>query len=193
MSAVEKAGADWIHVDVMDGHFVPNLTMGPVVVRALKKVTSLPLDCHLMVTDPGAWIEPFAKAGAAIITVHIETAQDPTTLLKSIRALGCKAGLSLNPDTPIEKLDRWLNLCDLVLLMSVFPGFSGQTFIESTWDRLRALEQRKREHGFQIEVDGGVFAGNASQLIEFGADVLVAGNAVFGEKNRKEAIRKLRP
>lgn len=194
---VEKAGADWIHVDVMDGHFAPNLTMGPAVVRSLSKITTLPLDCHLMVTHPEKWLEPFASAGAEIITVHIEVGRTEEWL-KRIRELGCKAGLSINPDTPVAALKPFAEQCDLILLMSVFPGFSGQSFISATWERLAALKRlqqdqvRRGVRPFLIEVDGGVSAENSRSLADQGADVLVAGNAVFAEKNRARAIKRLR-
>lgn len=194
VAAVERAGAEWLHIDVMDGHFVPNLTMGPAVVKSLRAITELPLDCHLMVTEPGKWIEPFAKAGATGITVHVEAAKLPRDLLGAIRARGCKAGLSLNPDTDLRDLEPHLDHVDLVLLMSVFPGFSGQSFIESTWSRLEWLAAKRAERAgtFLIEVDGGVNATNAAELARRGADVLVAGQAVFGAKDRKAALRGLR-
>lgn len=191
---VEKGGADWLHVDVMDGHFVPNLTIGPVVVSALKGKTKLPLDCHLMVSRPEDWVDEFAKAGARIITVHVEATAHLDRLISKIREKGCLAGVSLNPATPVSALTEVLSMVDLVLVMSVNPGFGGQKFIESSVRKIEDLARTRRERGYKflIEVDGGVNAENAAQLTAAGADVLVAGSAVFSAPARGAAIAALR-
>lgn len=190
--SVEEAGADWIHVDVMDGHFVPNLTIGPPVVGALKKVTRLPLDCHLMVSRPEDWIVPFAEAGAAVITVHAEAARHLNRLLNQIRELGCKAGVSINPGTSLAAVEEVLEIADLVLVMSVNPGFGGQKFIESSVSKIERLADARGQSDFLIEVDGGVSPKNAAALRKAGVDVFVAGSAIFGEKDRARAISQIR-
>ena len=189
---MEAAGADWLHVDVMDGHFVPNLTIGPLVVEALKPKTKLPLDCHLMVSRPEDWIEGFAKAGASVITIHVEAERHLHRQLSRIRELGVKAGVSLNPATPIESIEGVLDLVDLVLVMSVNPGFGGQKFIESAVTKIEKLAKMRGDRKFLIEVDGGVNASNIGKLRAAGVDVFVAGNAVFGAKDRKRAMEDLR-
>jgi ribulose-phosphate 3-epimerase len=190
--AVEAGGADWLHVDVMDGHFVPNLTIGPLVVEALKPVTRMPLDCHLMVSRPEDWLEGFAKAGASCITIHAEAAPHLDRQLTRIRELGCKAGVSVNPGTSLATIEQALDLVDLVLIMSVNPGFGGQKFIEYTLPKIEELAQLRGSRKFLIEVDGGVSAGNIGRLRSAGVDVFVAGSAVFGAKDRKQAIQELR-
>lgn len=194
VAEVEKGGADWLHVDVMDGHFVPNLTIGPVVVEALKKRTKLPLDCHLMVSEPGKWIEGFAKAGAACITIHTEASVHLDRELRKIQELGCKAGVSLNPATPLSAIEEVLPLVDLVLVMSVNPGFGGQKFIESSIDKIKKLREYRAAHvlNFAIEVDGGVGTSNMMALRQAGADIFVAGNAIFAQKDRAAAIAALK-
>jgi len=191
---IEAAGADWLHIDVMDGHFVPNLTVGPLVVRALKPHTKLPLDCHLMVTEPENWVESFAQAGASVITVHAEASAHLDRLLNRIRELGCRAGVSINPATPLTAIEEVLHLVDLVLVMSVNPGFGGQKFIATAIDKIERLarERQERKLSFLIEVDGGITATNASAVVTAGADILVAGSAVFGAKDRSAAIQALR-
>jgi ribulose-phosphate 3-epimerase len=189
---VEKAGADWLHVDVMDGHFVPNLTIGPIVVEWLKPVTKLPLDCHLMVSRPEDWVEPFAKAGASTITVHAEASPHLNRLLNRIRELGCKAGVSINPATPLSEIEEVLDLVDLVLIMSVNPGFGGQGFIESSLSKVERLVEVRGDRDFLIEIDGGVKASNIASMRKAGVDVFVAGSSVFGSRDRADAMQKLR-
>ncbi|MHA1112931.1 MAG: ribulose-phosphate 3-epimerase [Alphaproteobacteria bacterium] len=179
--AVAEAGADYIHVDVMDGHFVPNLTIGPGVVKAIRPHTDLPLDVHLMIAPADPYIAAFAEAGADIITVHVEAGPHLHRTLQTIRALGKKAGVALNPATPAAAVDCVLEDVDLVLVMSVNPGFGGQTFIPQALDKLRALRARIDALGrpIALEVDGGVSAGTAADIVAAGADLLVAGTAVF--------------
>ena len=194
IQAVDRAGADYIHVDVMDGHFVPNITIGPLVVDALRKVTDKPLDVHLMIENPDLYINAFAKAGADIITVHQEAVPHLHRTVQLIKSLGKKAGISLNPATPVETLDVILDELDLVLVMSVNPGFGGQSFIPSALDKIRALRQRITERGLatEIEVDGGVKIDNIRQVVAAGADVLVAGSAVFNTDDYTATISDLR-
>ncbi|MEO0325195.1 MAG: ribulose-phosphate 3-epimerase [Myxococcota bacterium] len=184
--AVEEAGADWIHVDVMDGRFVPNLTIGPPVVRALHRVADKPLDVHLMIVEPGRYVDAFADAGARVITVHQEAAGHLQRTLQHIRDRGCRAGVSLNPATPEDTLRYVLPHLDLVLVMSVNPGFGGQAFLPDVLPKiasLRAMIDAHEAAGGQpidLEVDGGIKAGTAAQVAEAGVDVIVAGSAVFG-------------
>ena len=193
--AVEAAGADIIHIDVMDGHFVPNITIGPLIVQAARKVTKLPLDVHLMIENPELYIADFAKAGADYLTVHAEAAYHLHRLVQSIREhKGVKAAVSLNPATPLEALDYVLGDLDMVLIMSVNPGFGGQAFIPSQLDKIRALRKRidDRRLDLEIEVDGGVKTDNAAEVAAAGADILVAGSAVFGAKDYAAAIKGIR-
>jgi ribulose-phosphate 3-epimerase len=194
IQAVDRGGADYIHVDVMDGHFVPNITIGPLVVAALRKVTDKPLDVHLMIENPDLYIEAFANAGADIITVHQEAVPHLHRTIQLIKSLGKKAGVSLNPATPVETLDVILDELDLVLVMSVNPGFGGQAFIPSALDKISALRQRITQHGLatEIEVDGGVKIDNIRQIVAAGADVLVAGSAVFSTDDYAATISALR-
>ena len=191
IQAVEGAGADWLHLDVMDGLFVPNLSFGQPVVRAIRAVTSLPLDVHLMIQDPGRYLDSFAQAGADVLTVHLEACVHLHRNIQQIKSLGLQAGVALNPHTPVESLWPVLPDLDLVCLMSVNPGFGGQAFIPSTMNKLAALDRYRKEHGltFRIEIDGGVDLQNAASLMQAGADVLVAGNSVFGQADAAQAVR----
>ena len=178
----EAAGADWIHVDVMDGHFVPNLTIGPLVVRALRPVTDLPLDVHLMIESPERLIPDFAKAGADVLTVHVETCPNLHRTIQQIKTLGVKAGVTLNPATSLSTLEEILPDVDLVLVMSVNPGFGSQTYIPGSTAKIARLRQMLDERGLtkvELEVDGGIKAHNAAKVVAAGATVLVAGSAIF--------------
>jgi len=193
--AVEAAGADLIHVDVMDGHFVPNITIGPLVVAACRKVTTLPLDVHLMIDNPELYIADFAKAGSDYITVHVEAATHLHRLIQSIREhKGVRAGVSLNPATPLEALDLILGDIDMVLIMSVNPGFGGQSFIPSALGKIKRLRKMIDDRNLKVEinVDGGVKPENAKEITTAGADILVAGSAVFGAKDYAAAIKGIR-
>ena len=194
VSQVEAAGADWIHVDVMDGHFVPNLTVGPPMVEALRKVTTLPLDVHLMMTNPDDFIQEFAEAGADFLTVHVEACPHLHRTLQSIKEHKVKAGVTLNPATSVSTLEEAVQDVDLVLVMSVSPGFGGQTFIDASLEkivRIRQLIHQTKSRAL-IEVDGGVNLKNAGAVIKAGADVLVAGSAIFHSENFTDTIRRLR-
>jgi ribulose-phosphate 3-epimerase len=193
--AVEASGADIIHIDVMDGHFVPNITIGPLIVQAARKVTKLPLDVHLMIENPELYIADFAKAGADYLTVHAEASYHLHRLVQSIREYkGVKAAVSLNPATPLDALDYVLGDLDMVLIMSVNPGFGGQAFIPSQLDKIRMLRKRidDRRLSVEIEVDGGIKTDNAAEVAAAGADILVAGSAVFGAKDYAAAIKGIR-
>jgi len=194
VAAVTTAGADWIHVDVMDGHFVPPITIGPLVVRAIRAATDLPLDVHLMVQNPEPLLREFRDAGAASITVHVEACADVAEALRAVRATGARAGLSLNPPTPLARVKPFLGLIDVLLVMSVNPGWGGQPIVPGSMERLAEARAMRREAKgeFVIEVDGGIKATNAREAVAAGADVLVAGSAVFGERDYAAAIRALR-
>jgi ribulose-phosphate 3-epimerase len=194
VAAVERAGADWLHVDVMDGRFVPNLTIGPPVVKALRRVTKLPLDVHLMIVEPEKYIDAFAEAGADTIIIHVEACPHLHRALCHIRSLKKRAGVVMNPSTPEEAIRYVLDVCDQVLVMSVNPGFGGQTFLHSQLPKVRAVRRMIDDAKLPIalEIDGGITAETAPQAVAAGARVLVAGNAVFGEKDYAEAIAALR-
>jgi len=192
--AVEDAGADVLHVDVMDGHFVPNMTLGPPVVKKIRPVTDLPLDVHLMIEEPDRYINAFAEAGASWISVHVEACVHLHRTIHAIKSLGVKAGAVLNPATPLCSLDYVLNDLDFVLIMSVNPGFGGQSFIPSALDKIKELKARIEEEGLDlfIEVDGGVNLETIGQVSASGADVCVAGSAVFNSPDYAQIIRELK-
>ncbi|MCX5667688.1 MAG: ribulose-phosphate 3-epimerase [Candidatus Omnitrophica bacterium] len=186
---VEKAGADWIHVDVMDGHFVPNITIGPAVIRSIRPVTRLTLDVHLMIKNPGKFVESFVKAGSDIITFHSEIEEDPKEVIKLIKYYNKKAGISIKPGTDIEPIEKILPMVDMVLVMTVEPGFSGQGFIS---DCLPKIERLRKIFKKDIEVDGGINLERSRDCMKSGANVLVAGSFVFGAKDYSAAIKELR-
>ena len=193
--AAEQGGADWIHVDVMDGHFVPNLTFGPKMVADLHKATGLPLDVHLMIERPEDWVDRYVEAGAAWVVVHIEAVNDARGTLARIRQRGARAGLTLNPETPVGAVLPYLAQLDQVLVMSVHPGFGGQKFIDSALDKVRSLRAAldERELTAELEVDGGIKVENARRMIDAGATVLVAGSALFEDPDGPaQAIAKFR-
>src|SRR3989442_2510697 len=192
--AAAAAGADWLHVDVMDGHFVPPITVGPAVVEALRRATTLPLDVHLMIQQPERHVSEFVRAGATGVTVHVEAETDILATLAAIRAAGARPGLALNPPTPLEQVRPFMKLIDLLLVMSVHPGWGGQAFVEGSLEKLAAARRLRSETGarFLIEADGGIKPHNASLAAAAGADVLVAGSAVFESRDYAEAIRALR-
>jgi ribulose-phosphate 3-epimerase len=194
VKAVEAGGADWIHVDVMDGHFVPNITMGPVVVAALAKVTKLPLDVHLMIAEPDRYVARFAEAGASSITVHAEAAPHLHRTLTEIRKLGKKAGVAINPSTPIDAVRDVIGVFDMLLVMSVNPGFGGQTYIPHSLRKVSTAREMltAASNRADIEVDGGVDGTNAASLVAAGATILVAGNSIFGDGDPGGATRSLR-
>ena len=194
VQAVERAGADWIHVDVMDGRFVPNITIGPVVVAAVRKATKLPIDVHLMIVEPERYVDDFAHAGADILSVHVETSNHLARTLQHIRSLGKKAGVVLNPHTPPDSVEYVLERADLILVMSVNPGFGGQAFMPEVLPKLRAIRKMIDARGLDIEleVDGGVAPGTAAKVVEAGARVLVAGSAIYGHPDYAASMAALR-
>ncbi|MFZ3587968.1 ribulose-phosphate 3-epimerase [Bacillus sp. DJP31] len=191
---VQKAGADYIHVDVMDGHFVPNITIGPLIVEAIRPVTKLPLDVHLMIQNPDLFIDRFVKAGADIISVHVEACNHLHRTIQLIKDYGIKAGVVLNPATPAEMIEPILDDLDLILIMTVNPGFGGQQFISTTLPKIRKISQwiKDRNLSTELEVDGGINPKTASLCVEAGANVLVAGSAIFNEIDRFKAIQSLK-
>ena len=194
IAAVERGGADLIHVDVMDGHFVPNITIGPPVVRAIKRIATRPLDVHLMIEDPDRYIDDFAAAGASMISVHVEVLPHLHRTIAYIRKLGLKAGAVINPSTPVTSLEDVARDLDFVLVMSVNPGFGGQSFIPHSLDKVRRLRAMLTAAGStaQIEIDGGIDASNVAQVVEAGATILVAGHAIFSAADPEAATRALR-
>jgi ribulose-phosphate 3-epimerase len=194
IAAIEAAGADYVHVDVMDGHFVPNITIGPLIVEAARRSTKLPLDVHLMISDPDLYIPDFAKAGADIIVVHAEATVHLHRTIQLIKSFGKRAGVSLNPATPLNALDYVLEDLDLVLLMTVNPGFGGQSFIEACIPKIQALRAVLDRRGLEaeLEVDGGVKVDNIARIAHAGADVFVAGSAVFGSPDYAATIAELK-
>jgi len=191
---VEQGGADWIHLDVMDGHFVPNLTFGPMIVKAIRSLTRLPLDTHLMIDNPEDYLEDYQKAGSAQLTVHVETCVHLHRTIQRIKQLGMKAGVTLNPSTPHSALKEILPYVDLVLVMTVNPGFGGQRFIRSMLKKVQEVSKMIAQVNSKIylEVDGGIDDTNAAELVKAGANVLVAGHSIFSKKSIPEAIRNLR-
>jgi ribulose-phosphate 3-epimerase len=190
IKVIESAGLYIVHLDVMDGHFVPNITVGPPVIKWIRKCTDLVLDCHLMISDPWKYVEAFVKAGADHVTFHIETTDRPEQMVDAIHELGCTAGICLNPETPVSAIENVAPLCDMVLVMTVHPGFGGQSFI---LDAAKKLEHIRRIVGpdVRVEVDGGIDPTTAPIVVGFGADTLVAGNAIFGQQDRRAAIKAI--
>lgn len=191
---MREVGADWIHVDVMDGVFVPNITFGFKMIKDIRPLSDLTFDVHLMITEPKRYVERFAAAGADIISFHFEAERDIAETIALIKKAGKKAGLAINPDTPVEVVKPFLKDLDLVLIMSVFPGFGGQKFIDGSAERVKLTKKLCADCGSDalVEIDGGINADNAKAVIEAGADVLVAGSAVFGASDRRAAIERLR-
>jgi ribulose-phosphate 3-epimerase len=194
IKAVEAAGADWIHADVMDGHFVPNITIGPLIVEAVRRITSLPIDVHLMIENPDNYIPAFAEAGASLISVQIETSIHLNRSVQLIRECGARPGVVLNPSTPIQALEWIVEDVDYVLIMSVNPGFGGQAFIKNSLDKIRALRQtiQKRKLQTLIEIDGGVNDDTIADIAAAGADAFVAGSAIFGSRDYQATITGFR-
>ncbi len=193
IAAVEAGGATVLHVDVMDGHFVPNITIGLPVVKSLRKATKLTIDAHLMIEEPGRYAVQFVEAGADMVSVHVEADVHLQRTLVAIREAGAKAGIAINPATPLSALEEALPYADFVLLMSVNPGFGGQSFIPTSLDKLRRLKQMIADRGLdtKIEIDGGIDAGNISEIVGSGAEIIVAGSAVYGRGNPTESVREL--
>lgn len=194
IKAVEHAGADWIHIDVMDGHFVPNITIGPVVVSKIRKISDIFFDVHLMIENPGKYVEQFAKAGADLITIHAEACDDILSTINKVKDLGCKVGVSINPETSLDVIKEIIQNVDLVLIMSVHPGFGGQGFIKDVLPKIKKTRDiiSKIDKEIYLEVDGGINDKTAKTAVEYGADVLVAGNFVFTSASYKDVIQSLK-
>jgi ribulose-phosphate 3-epimerase len=194
IAAVEREGAEFLHLDIMDGHFVPNITFGPMVVEAISRDSTAVLDAHLMIARPHRYLEHFVKAGAHIVTIHAEASEDVVRDLKTIRDLGAKSGLAINPDNKTETIEPWLDDVDMLLVMSVFPGFGGQSFMESSLDNVRRAVAVREERGldFAIQIDGGIKPDTSPLARQAGAEILVAGTAVFRAPDYGEAIRAIR-
>jgi ribulose-phosphate 3-epimerase len=190
VKAVEKAGADYIHIDIMDGHFVPNISIGPLIVKAVKKIASIPLDVHLMISDPDKYTDEFIEAGSDILTVHVEAATHLNRTITHIKERGIKAGVSLNPSTPLSSLDHILEYVDMVLIMSVNPGFGGQKFIANSIQKIEALRTiiDKNKLDIEINVDGGINIDNIENVAAAGANVFVSGSGIYGTSNYKQTI-----
>jgi len=191
IASVASTGVRMLHLDVMDGHFVPNITIGPPVIAQLRKCSDLFFDSHLMISEPGKYIEAFAKAGVNNITFHIEVTDEPERMVDRIHDLGCTAGITLNPETPVESIRRVAPLCDMVLVMTVRPGFGGQVFMEGAARKVIAVREMVGP-GIRVEVDGGIDARTTPIVVSYGADTLVAGNAIFAQANRAAAIQAIR-
>jgi ribulose-phosphate 3-epimerase len=194
IQAVEAGGADWLHVDVMDGHFVPNITIGPVVVESVRKVTKMPMDVHLMITDPDQYAPEFIKAGADWVSIHPETCQDPKASLKRIRELGAKASIAVNPDVPLEKVADLLDKIDMILMMTVFPGFGGQAFIPDVLPKIEAVRKliNERKLSVLVEADGGIKADNIDRVVRAGVEVIVSGSGIFKTPDYAATIHQMR-
>jgi ribulose-phosphate 3-epimerase len=194
IQAVQAAGADWLHVDVMDGHFVPNITIGPVVVESIRKVTHIPLDVHLMITDPDKYAPEFIKVGADWLSIHPDTCVNPNRSLQKIRELGVKASIAVNPDIPVENVESYLTEIDMILMMTVFPGFGGQPFIPDVLPKIaqirRIIDQRKLP--VLVEADGGIKVDNIDLVVRAGAEVIVSGSGIFKTPDYAETVRRMR-
>ncbi len=196
ITMIQNAGADLLHLDVMDGHFVPNLTIGPPIIKAIKRIATVPCDVHLMISNPGEFVDAYCDAGADYLTVHVEASTHLHRILQHIRSRGVKAGVSLNPHTPLSSIEEVLGDLDLILIMSVNPGFGGQSFIPNTLDRLRRLNKMLEDRGLsdqvEIEIDGGAKYGNMAEILEAGADIIVSGSGVFKADDPVKMVKDMK-